>query len=304
MARMMDGGTDTRRGGLAALAFMLALGTLAGGAHAEGTLDKIKRRGQINLGYRVDAAPFSYVDAKKNAVGYSVDMCGEVVARLRAQMGSAPLQVKLVPVDIDRAVRFVSQGSVDLLCSSTSDTAERRGQLAFSKPIFFDGVGVMVRQKDGIGALEALQGKDMVAINTSTAVQTLERFNRERAMQWKIAPALNADAAFSALQLGWAAGYARDAVPLALQRAGLPNAQDYVLLPAHLSVETIAIAMPRGDEALRAFVDDTLAEAAASGKAEATYAKWFTQPIVYGGRKMTLAIPMSAELRTAFAAAR
>jgi len=282
------------------VALGLLAATFVGAVHAEGTLDKIKRRGQVNVGYRVDAAPFSYNDALGSAIGYSLDICNEVVEKLRSQMGGTELHVKLVPVDMDRVLRFVSEGAIDLLCSSTSDTAARRQQMAFSKPIFLDGVGVLVRAKDGVAAVAELRGKEVVAIKASTAVTLLQDYGQKQSMQWKVEPALNADAALSALELGWAAGYARDAVPLAMQRAVLANAQDYVLLPERLSVETLAIAMPAGDEPLRQFINEVITEGAASGKVQAIYAKWFTQPITVGGRQATLGIPLSEALKTTF----
>lgn len=290
----------TLRSGALAMALGLLATAFAGAVHAEGTLDKIKRRGQVNVGYRVDAAPFSYNDAQGNPVGYSLDICNEAVEKLRSQMGGAELHVKLVPVDMDRVLRFVSEGAIDLLCSSTSDTPARRQQMAFSKPIFLDGVGVMVRAKDRVAGVAELRGKEVVAIKASTAVTTLQAYGQKQAMEWKVEPALNADAALSALELGWAAGYARDAVPLAMQRAVLPNAQDYVLLPDRLSVETIAIAMPAGDEALRKFINTVITEGAAAGKVQALYARWFTQPITVGGKQATLGIPLSEELKTTF----
>jgi Mg-chelatase subunit ChlI len=87
---------------------------------------------------------------------------------------------------------------------------------------------------------------------------------------------------------------------LAVQRAGLPTPDDYIVLPDQLSSEAIAIAYRRDDAAMKAVVDGVISEAAASGKAQEWYDKWFTKPIPLGSVNKSLDIPMSSELKAAF----
>ena len=66
----------------------------SGAAHAETALEKIKRQGHITVGYRDDAAPFSFTDGQKNAAGYGDPMAqpGNTASRIDAsrQMRLAP----------------------------------------------------------------------------------------------------------------------------------------------------------------------------------------------------------------------
>lgn len=265
--------------------------------HAQATFEKIKSRSQISVGYREDAAPFSYQDDQKKAIGYSIDFCALVVAQLASRLDLKNLRINMVPIAIDRVMTFVKDGSVDLLCTSTSDAAERRAQASFSKPIYLDGVGVLVRKKDGITALKQLDGKHVSFIKASTAGSALDAYRIKAAMSWKTEPALNADAAFSQLQLGWVQAYARDKVLLAMQLASLSDADQYTILPERLSTESIAIAFRKGDAEMQALVDGVIAEAAASGKAKALHDKWFVGPIPLYKQRKALGLPMSPELK-------
>ena len=274
--------------------------TWLGPAHAETVLEKIKRQGQITVGYREDAAPFSSTDDQKRAVGYSVEYCEAVVAQIR--QGVPNLRVNVRAVDIDRIMSFVKDGVVDLFCSNVSDTQERRALVSFSKPVFFDGVSVAVRKKDGIAGVDQLNGKAVVVIKSATTSDALDAYRQKKSLSWKVESALNADAALSQLQLGWVQGYARDTVPLAVQMVGVANADQYTLLPERLSTEAIAIAFRKDDAELQALVNAVITDAASSGKAKASYDKWFMQPISLGGKTKTLGIPMSAELKAALEA--
>ena len=111
---------------------------------------------------------------------------------------------------------------------------------------------------------------------------------------------LNGDAALSQLQLGQSAGYARDKVLLAVQRASSPAPDDYVILPDQLSSEAIAIAYRKDDGAMKALVDGAIGEAIASGKGQEWHDKWFTKPIPLNKARRSLDVPMSTELKAAF----
>lgn len=79
---------------------LLLIGTAASGlAHAEeltGTLKKIKDNGVIVVGHRESSVPFSYYDNQKKVVGYSQDYSNKIVDAVKAKIGVADLQVKLI----------------------------------------------------------------------------------------------------------------------------------------------------------------------------------------------------------------
>ena len=285
-------------------AVLLVLGLLPGLVQAQASFERMKTRGQITIGYREDAAPFSYLDEKKQPVGYSLEFCQAVLGKIRAQPGMSKLDVVYTSVPADGILTYVREGTVDLLCAGTSDTPERRSQMAFSQPIYYDSLGVMVRKKDNVSRLEQLKGKKIVLIKATTAASALNDYVKKTGAGWKLEEVLNGDAALSQLELGWAAGYARDKVLLAVQRASLPSPNDYAILPEQLSREVIAIAFRKDDGAMKTLVDGAIGEAIASGKAQEWYDKWFVKPIPLNKARRSLEVPMAAELKAAFGAKR
>jgi len=271
-------------------------------AQAQATLEKIKSRGQINVGYRSNSAPFSFHQTAEKPLGYSIEFCKPIIERLRQAAGNQKLPVRYIETYVDARVRLLSEGSVDLLCENVTDTPERRARMDFSTPIFIEAIQVAVRKKDKLTTLDQLQGKSIVGIDGSTVVAALDRYAKPRTLKWQYAKAVNADAALGQLQLGWAAGYARDGVVLAAQLARLPNADDYLILPERLSVEPIAIAYRKGDAAMGDLVNASIKESMRSGAAQGWYEQWFLKPLKPGGKPLTTGMP--AETKALFDAAK
>jgi glutamate/aspartate transport system substrate-binding protein len=271
-------------------------------AQAQATLEKIKSRGQINVGYRALAAPFSFHQTAEKPMGYSIDFCKPIIESLRQAAGNKNLPVRYIETEVDARTRLVTEGSLDLLCENVTDTPERRARMDFSTPIFIDAVQVAVRNKDMISTLEQLKGKSIVNIDGSTAAPALDRFAQQHNLKWQTAKAVNPDAALGQLQLGWASGYARDGVMLAAQLAGQTDAGNYTILPERLSVENIAIAYRKGDAAMGALVNASIKESMRSGAARGWYEQWFLKPAKPGGKPLFTAMP--AEMKTLFDAAK
>jgi glutamate/aspartate transport system substrate-binding protein len=271
-------------------------------AQAQATLDKIKGRGQINVGYRALAAPFSFHQTAEKPLGYSIAFCQPIIERLRQAAGNTNLPVRYIETEVDARVRLLAEGSVDLLCENVTDTPERRARMDFSTPIFVDAIQVAVRNKDKIATLAQLEGKSVVGVDGSTAASALQRYAQPRALNWQFAKAVNPDAALGQLQMGWAAGYARDGVMLAAQLAALPDAAGYSILPDRLSVETIAIGYRKGDAAMGALVNASIRESMRSGAAQGWYEQWFLKPAKPGGKPLATAMP--AEMKALFEAAK
>lgn len=271
-------------------------------AQAQATLEKIKSRGQINVGYRSLAAPFSFHQTPEKPLGYSIDFCKPIIERLRQAAGNKNLPVRYIETEVDARVRLMAEGSLDLLCENVTDTPERRARMDFSTPIFIDAIQVAVRNRDMISTLEQLKGKSIVGIDSSTVVPALDRYAQSHSLKWQHAKAANPDAALGQLQLGWAAGYARDGVLLAAQLASLPDAGNYSLLPERLSTENIAIGYRKGDAAMGTLVNASIKESMRSGAAQGWYEQWFLKPLKPGGKPLAAAMP--AEMKTLIDAAK
>src|SRR5215470_11194039 len=104
----------------------LALGaSLAAPAGAQ-TLDKIRKQGTVTLGYIDGASPFSFVDAKGEPQGYSVELCRQVAEGFKAQLKRSDLKVRWVKLTIQNRLDAVRKRQVDVECSTTTWTLGRR----------------------------------------------------------------------------------------------------------------------------------------------------------------------------------
>ena len=133
-------------------------------------LDDIATRGEIRLGVRAAAAPFSYLDQDGVPAGLAVGLCRRVAAAIQARL--ALPELKLSYVIVDPVTRFPSldKGETDLICDPATATLERREIVDFSIPYFMDGIGAALR-RDGVGEIEALKGQPVGAVAGTTAVR-------------------------------------------------------------------------------------------------------------------------------------
>ena len=112
-----------------------------------GTLAKVRAsRHASRIGHRESSIPFSYLSARGEPIGYSIDLCkllvdaiGEAVGREhRDQVAAGDLR--------SRASTRSSSGQVDLECGSTTNNLERQKLVAFSPTIFVSGTKLLVKK--------------------------------------------------------------------------------------------------------------------------------------------------------------
>src|ERR687890_1147896 len=111
-----------RLGGLiAALGCLLASAGVATSGEGEltGTLKKINDTGVVTIGYRESSLPFSYLSGKQ-PIGYSIDLCYEIVDDIGRAVGRSDLAVRYAPVTSENRIPAVVSGKVDLECGSTT----------------------------------------------------------------------------------------------------------------------------------------------------------------------------------------
>ena len=83
----------------AALLALIASCTLAVVAHAD-TLGQMRNEieAMIRLGYRTDAPPMSFTDAKGQPAGYSVELCRRIAAAVKEELKLDNLKITMVPL--------------------------------------------------------------------------------------------------------------------------------------------------------------------------------------------------------------
>ena len=280
---------------LCALALLLALP--AAGQELTGTLKKIKDSGSVSIGYRESSIPFSYLNAAKRPIGYSIDLCLEIVEEVKDALGVEDLDVKYVPVTPETRIDMVASGKVDLECGSTTNNLERQKRVAFSPVIFVSGTKLMVRRPVKIRSYLDLKDKTVAVTAGTTNQQAMKVLSDKRKLGIRFTVAKDHAHSFALVAKGEADAFATDDVLLYGLIATSGRAKEFQVIGDFLSYDPYGIMYRRGDQEFDDVVKSAFERLATSRELEQTYNKWFLRKLPTGER---LNLPMSAQLRSIF----
>lgn len=245
-------------------AVTLTAASMMVGAAAD-TLDQVRQNGVFKMGYRTDAAPYSFENGLGEAVGYSVDICREVAVHIKQRFKLDRIKVEFVPVATDDRFKAIQDGRIDILCGATTQTVSRRELVDFSLAIFVDGASVMFRS-DGPDSFSALEGH-RIGVRAATTTQTsLEQTLKELGVNAEVVGVGSHDEGLRELEANRIQAYFADRgilVSLA-SKSTMPDVLN--LSSKYFSYEPYALAMRRGDSEFRLLVDSTLSTLYRSGQ--------------------------------------
>ena len=115
-----------------------------------GTLKTVKDTATIRLGFRESSLPFSYYNRIRQPIGYSIDLCREVVEDVSTELGGIDIKIVFVPVTSANRFDKVKAGEVDLECGSTTRNVQRQKDVAFSPIFFVAGTKLMVPRDSAV----------------------------------------------------------------------------------------------------------------------------------------------------------
>ena len=285
-----------------ALALASGIGIATGAPPAwpeslSGRLQHIKETRVVRLGYREGAVPFSYLGPDRKPVGYSLDLCHAIVATIGDDLGGVPLAVEYVRVTPQDRIEQVVSGAVDLECGATTNTAERRRQVAFSPVVYVTGTRLAVPRASALRDADGLRGRSVIVVRGTTNEAAMREVDRLRGLGANFIVADSYADAISLLAMGKGEALAADDILLRGLLAETGRARDFRLVGEKLSFEPYGIMYPRDDPALADDVERTLRALAESREIAWIYDRWFVRPLPSGVR---LNLPMSVELRRSF----
>jgi glutamate/aspartate transport system substrate-binding protein len=265
-------------------------------AQPQPTLQKIRSNGVVLVGARGDALPFSYLDASKKPIGYGIEICSEIVNRLKTEMKLAALRVEYVPVTAASRWEVIKSGKADLECGLSVNNPERRKDAGYSMPYFFAGPRILTKASSGIKDFSDLAGKKVVSAKGANAVPILrKRIEEGRLRNTQLTETANYEQSFAMLEKGEADALVTIDNLLYAYRATAAKPQDYVVTGDFLVLEAVAIVLRKDDAEFKKAVDRALAGMMLDGVVSRLYSKWFLAPIP--PNNVALGIPMSPLLR-------
>jgi glutamate/aspartate transport system substrate-binding protein len=276
----------------------LLLGLDLSGAAAQGlggVLQKIKETGTITIGNREASVPFSYLDDSQKPIGFSLDLCGLVVDKVRATIGIPNLKVEYQAVNSSNRIPLVKNRTVDIECGSTANTIPRQSEVAFSVTTYAPQFKWVALKSSGVKTTDDLKRKSVVVTQGTNTAQFVAKLNAEKALGLKVLQGKDHAESFLLVQTGRASAFMEDDILLVGLKATAAAPDDFVLLEDAFPSDPYGLVVSKDDPGFKRLVDDVLTAAMRSGAYDKLYAKWFESPIP--PRNVNLHFPQSEKLK-------
>jgi glutamate/aspartate transport system substrate-binding protein len=259
---------------LSLAAFAVAATVGAGNAAAqalEGRLKTIISTKKIKIAHRVDSLPFSFV-RNGQPTGYTIDICKSVVASIERQFKVTGIELQWVPVTSQSRFDVVASGEADMECGASTVTLSRMKIVDFSNFVFVETTGVVASAKSGVNNANDLANKRVAVVGGTTNEQAMVRKSQKVPMN--LVRVKERAEGVAMLEAGKVDAYASD--KLLLLGISWKDPKAMRLLPDDLSIEPYAIALPRGDWALRLAVNTGLVDVFGGSEIAFIYQTWFS----------------------------
>ena len=250
-----------------------AVSLLATGGQAQ-TLERVRETGTFKIGFREDAAPFSFRNTLGEPSGFSVELCRLVAAQVKQALGLEEISIEYVPVGTEDRFQAVQDGRIDILCSADTVTLSRRELVDFSLFTFVDGAAVLLRA----GApedLSGLPGRKIGVRDATTTEEALRDALAELDLKADVVTVASHDEGLAKLEAGEIAAYFGDQAILIFLASRSEAPEKLKLSNRQFTFEPYALALARDDSDFRLLVDRTLASIYRSGTIDQLFANAF-----------------------------
>jgi glutamate/aspartate transport system substrate-binding protein len=265
------------------------------GHAASQTLDKIKETGKIAFGYREASIPFAYLEADNKPTGLSLELCAAVADRLKSELKRPALEIEYIPVNASNRIPLLQNGTIDIECGSTTNTAERQKQVAFSIATYVASPRWLVSASSAVTGLNGLEGQTVVVTQGSLNFAGAQKSITDQKLNAKIAQAKDHAESLLMLSTGRAAAWFEDDILVAGLVANALDPKAYRMLPVTYAPTYYGLMTRRDDPEFKALVDAAIREKMTSGEFNKLYSRWFEQPIPPKGQN--LGLPMSDAMK-------
>lgn len=233
-----------------ALALSLLFAAAALAASRARTLQDIKDSGTLVIGVFSDKKPFGYVDENGDYQGYDVYFA----RRLAQDLG---VELKLVSVDAPNRVEYLTSAKVDIILANFTVNPARAEVVDFALPYMKVALGMVSPDSALITTAAQLAGKTLIVSKGTTA----ETYFAENHPEVRLLKFDTYTEAFNALLDGRGDALSTDNTEVlawALENPGFT-----VGIESRGSLDTIAPAVQKGNDTVRAYIDEEIKALAA-----------------------------------------
>jgi ABC-type amino acid transport substrate-binding protein len=243
---------------------------------AQGTLERIKDRGEFRIGYNPDSRPLSFTE-NGEAAGYSVDLCRRIAAGVRDHLKLPDMKVTFIPVNFADRFDAIVDGDIDIECGSTTITLERQERVDFTLMTFVTGGTVLSLADKRVSMMKDLAGKRVAVLRNTSTEDALEAYFKENLIDARIVTITEASEGLAKLQDGSVDAFASDQVVLvgaALRAIEANRNANFSFADELFSYEPYGFMVRRDDAEFRLVANRVLAQLYRSGQFAQLYQEW------------------------------
>lgn len=240
-----------------------------------GKLQAIAASKTILLGHLTQSVPFSFAESDGQPMGYSIDLCKQVVAGLQQQLNLPKLDIKWIPLTLENRFEMVANGKVDMECGTSSNSISRQKVVDFSLMTWVDGGNFVTKGETQVHGLEDMAGKRIGVVPGNTTEHALQLWQQKNQISFEVVPVLTHLDGMKKLFDGKLDAYATDQTILNGLAAAVHDQMPVRLSASNFSYEPYAFAVPRNDADFKQAVNSVLAQQYRSGEIFKVYDTWF-----------------------------
>jgi glutamate transport system substrate-binding protein len=222
------------------------------------TMAKLSEAGTMTVGTKFDQPGFGLLNPNTQAPeGFDV----EIAKLIAAKLGIAPDKIQWKETVSANREPFLMNGQVDMVVATYTINDDRKQKIDFAGPYYEAGQDIMVAKGNplGIKGPDDLAGKRVCSVEGSTPAENIRtKYPQAQLILFDVY-----SKCADALTNGQVDAVTTDNVILTGLVAG--NPQGFELVGNPFTKEPYGIGVPKGDDAFRNFINDTLEEAYKDG---------------------------------------
>ena len=242
-----------------------------------GTLDQIRKSGEIRIGYRTDAPPLAFSDSTGQAAGYSVDLCKRIATAVKDELKLADLKVTFVPLTSADRLDAIVNNKADIECGATTVTLSRAAKVDFTLMTFVTEEACF---RSPPRASMRFRMRPANRWPSSPARRRRRRSSNaitKNLIDAKVVSVASREEAMKQLDAGQVAAFASDQIVLIGQIMKAADPKKYSLARELFSFEPYAFVVRRDDSEFRLVANRAIAQVYRTGQIEQLYGRWFGQ---------------------------
>jgi putative glutamine transport system substrate-binding protein len=247
------------------LTFLGLSATVCAAADAS-EIQKIKDRGVLKVGVKVDVPKFGYKDPKSGVTeGLDIDIAKAIAKNILGDESKLDTQA----VTAKTRGPLLDNGEVDLVIATFTITEERKQSYNFSDAYYADGIGLLVKKASGIKSFKDLNGKKIGVAQSATTKKVIQEKAAAEGLKVTIFEFGTYPEIKTALDSRRIDVFSVDASIL------LGYLDDTTtILDERLSAEEYGVASKKSNIALAKLVNDVINELKTSGELDKIAQKW------------------------------